>query len=369
VEIPAQVAVVREMFRLAALGLGSKKIALQINSGLAIATIQKTLASRATLGEYQPHRVVNGKRLPDGDPIAGYYPAIISPSEWAAARAEIDRKNTMPDGRRQFCSKNDRADNLFTGLLFDVTDKPERTLVFQKKQAGHNAVLVSAYDRLDHRKSHRFPYAKFERAFLELLKDLDWKAIADKGKSDDEIQLQKRLDAKLAELDRVERRIGKTKAAMDSEDVEPGELRILARKLDADETLAATLTEEKDATSASLEAARAQTQVLAEPQALIEAISDPSNTEMRLRARTEIRKRVSRIDFIFHKNDPGLFAGIVSFNNKALRLITVVGDQVYVMRIPSDEVPVTEDELRKTAKLLVFSKERRKAATVKVLTA
>lgn len=54
VKIPEQAKLVREMFRLAALGLGAKKIAQKINGGLAISTITKTLANRATIGEYQP---------------------------------------------------------------------------------------------------------------------------------------------------------------------------------------------------------------------------------------------------------------------------------------------------------------------------
>jgi DNA invertase Pin-like site-specific DNA recombinase len=325
VEIPEQAKIVREMFRLAALGLGAKKIALKINGGLAISTIQKTLANRAIIGEYQPCRYVNGKRVPDGHPVTDYYPAIIKPSAWAAARAEINRKNRMPNDSRRFCSKNERADNLFSGLLFDATTQPVRSLFFQKKNLGHNAVLVSAYDRQDHRKSNRLPYAEFETAFLEFLRDLDWQSIANEGKSDEETQLEKQLDVKLTELGRVERRITKTKAAMDADDWGPGELKILVRKLSQDEALLETLVNEKEALQASLEAAKATSAALENVDALKKALRDLSNVELRLRARTEIRKRVSSIRFAFTE-EWGVVA-YVSFINGSGRVITILGDK------------------------------------------
>jgi DNA invertase Pin-like site-specific DNA recombinase len=197
VKKPEQVEIVREMFRLAAMGLGAKMIAQKINGGLPLSTIRKTLANRAVLGEYQPCRYVNRKRVPDGEPVTDYYPAIITPSQWAAARVEVDRKNPMPNDSRRFCTKNANADNLFTGLLFDVSSKPARTLFFQAKSARfrQKAKLVSAHDRHQHRESNRFPYAKFEQAFLGYLKDLDWRSITARGKSDEEIEMEKQLDA------------------------------------------------------------------------------------------------------------------------------------------------------------------------------
>jgi DNA invertase Pin-like site-specific DNA recombinase len=335
--IPAEVKILREMFRLAALGLGAKKIALKINGGLAISTIQKTLANRATVGEYQPCRYVNGKRVPDGEPVTDYYPAVIKPSLWAAARAEIDRKNRMPNDSRRFCSKNDSADNLFTGLLYNATTRPARTLFFQAKNAKsyHSAMLVSAHDRDTHRKSNRLRYADFETAFLEFLKDLDWQSIANEGKSDEETQLEKQLNVKLSELDRVERRIAKTKAAMDADDWGPGELKILVRKLSQDEALLETLLNEKDALQASVEAAKAKTAALEDVDALKKALRNLSNVEMRLRARTEIRKRISSIRFTFTE-DWGVVA-YVSLVNGSGRVITILGDRAMVVRLDLNE--------------------------------
>jgi DNA invertase Pin-like site-specific DNA recombinase len=337
VEIPAKVTIVKEMFRLAALGLGAKRISAK--TGVPLATMQNTLANRAVLGEYQPQKNVNGKRVPDGDPLLGYFPVIITPSEWKTARTEIDRKNRMPDGPRRFCSKNDGAANLFSGLLYDATAAPIRTLFFQKQSSSlrttpeggsrisnHSAFLVSQWQ--PNRKYNRLKYADFETAFLEFLKDLDWQSIANEGKNEEETELEKQLNVKLAELDRLERRVTKIKAAMDAEDVEPGGLGVLARKLDADETFLVALASEQEALQASLETVKAKTAALEDVDALKEALRDLSNVELRLRARTEIRKRVSSIRFAFTE-EFGVVA-YVSFINGSGCVITVLGDKAMI---------------------------------------
>ena len=38
------------------------------------------------------------------------------------------------------------ANNLFEGLLYDVTDQPERSLHFQKKGEGANPYLISKWE-------------------------------------------------------------------------------------------------------------------------------------------------------------------------------------------------------------------------------
>ena len=63
-----------------------------------------------------------------------------------------------------------------------------------------------------------------------------------------------------------------------------------------------TLAREKDALETALGSSRAKSEALATPEPLIEALSDLGNVEMRLRARTEIRKRVERIDLCFDQN-------------------------------------------------------------------
>ncbi|ERH56496.1 recombinase family protein [Pseudomonas simiae] len=102
---PAHAQVVQRIFDLSAKGYGSRVIAATLNqdgiptfsadrknsSGLwGFSTIRHILESRTTLGEYQPHIFIGGERTPDGEPIKGYFPPVITEEQFylaAAARA------------------------------------------------------------------------------------------------------------------------------------------------------------------------------------------------------------------------------------------------------------------------------------------
>lgn len=62
--------------------------------------VQKITDTRSVLGEFRPHRmeptivkgIVVGKRVPAGDVIPDYYPAVIDQELWDAARLKADKK-------------------------------------------------------------------------------------------------------------------------------------------------------------------------------------------------------------------------------------------------------------------------------------
>lgn len=127
-EIPERVKIVREIFELTRGGYGAYSIAKRLNerderpwSNRTNAVwresyVKKILKSRTVLGEYQPHLVttINGKveRVPDGEPLRGYYPEIVSLVLYQEANAAIDRRRVNGKGR-----KGARYANIFTGLL------------------------------------------------------------------------------------------------------------------------------------------------------------------------------------------------------------------------------------------------------------
>jgi hypothetical protein len=66
------------------------------------------LKNRALLGEYQPHKndpEDDTKRFPIGDPVLGYYPAVIDETTFLRAQAKADRSGRFP-GRRDASLKN-----------------------------------------------------------------------------------------------------------------------------------------------------------------------------------------------------------------------------------------------------------------------
>ena len=50
----------------------------KLSAGWRKSYIDKILRNPAVIGEFQPHKMINGKRTPTGEPIPDYYPRIIS---------------------------------------------------------------------------------------------------------------------------------------------------------------------------------------------------------------------------------------------------------------------------------------------------
>lgn len=112
VPIPDRVAVVQRVFTDLASGMGRDSIARVLNAeriptwGKGVhwhgGTVQKITENRAVLGEMQMHTAVENPkhpghrklalRKPVGEPLQGYYPAVIAPELWRAARAVSDRR-------------------------------------------------------------------------------------------------------------------------------------------------------------------------------------------------------------------------------------------------------------------------------------
>lgn len=91
--IEERVAIVRRIFDMTESGMGKATIAATLNrekvetfgrgNGWYASYIQKILCNRAVIGEYQPcTKPKGGRRKPAGEPIAGYFPAIIDPDQF-----------------------------------------------------------------------------------------------------------------------------------------------------------------------------------------------------------------------------------------------------------------------------------------------
>jgi DNA invertase Pin-like site-specific DNA recombinase len=283
VPIPEKVALVREVFRLAALGYGVTNIARELNGSLggrSLSWLSRTLMDRAVLGEHRPV----GR-----DPIPNYFPAIITQTEFNAAREQIARKR--PNGK-YILGKGARhpGNNLFTGLLFDVTTEPACPLNFQGVK--RHSYLMSAW-RVG-RKQNRLSYKNFETAFLGFLTDLDWRAVAGESESDEVKSLQGELETVLTELDRSRFKIAGMQKLID----EGLFSKSLFESLDAEKVRAIEYQGRKESLAVAVATAQTTAEALYSPEVLIEAIRSGS-PELRLKLKSEIAKRISRVDFDF----------------------------------------------------------------------
>jgi hypothetical protein len=119
--MPDRAKIVRNIFEASISGLGGYTIANRLNAKKVPAfgpslnwdqsTIHNMLRNRATIGEHQPKRIRDGKRIPDGDPIPNFYPAVIEESLFLAA--QVARQKNLASGRGR---KGRLITNLFRGI-------------------------------------------------------------------------------------------------------------------------------------------------------------------------------------------------------------------------------------------------------------
>ena len=196
--IPERVAVVRQIIELVRTGLGKGAIAKRLNergvptigppkrARQSDATrnpdrswyesyIAKILRNRALIGEFQPHRMEGGRRVPAGEPVAGYFPRVVSDTEFALLQDLISER-----GRKSGGSRGRSFGNLFTGLVkcgycggsMTYIDKGEdrrgrrsrgsRFLVCHKAKRGAGCHYVP------------WSYTDFEEAFFRYVKTVDF---------------------------------------------------------------------------------------------------------------------------------------------------------------------------------------------------
>lgn len=118
--------VVRRIFDMTLEGMGKGRIAKTLNEegvqtfgrsqGWHPSYIQKILDSEAVIGTFQPHRTTKDdttgktKRVPDGEPILNYFPAVVDRSTFLKAR-ETRASRLVPRGKT-----GRRFSNIFSGL-------------------------------------------------------------------------------------------------------------------------------------------------------------------------------------------------------------------------------------------------------------
>lgn len=120
--IPERTAVVNEMFELAKSGCGYEQIAkIFLEKGYKTfgkeadwrpAGIQAVIKSESVIGVFQPHEIKDGKRIPEGGPIWGYYPAIVEPMLFNEVKHLINQRNNHSGSYRK-----GTYNNLFSGIL------------------------------------------------------------------------------------------------------------------------------------------------------------------------------------------------------------------------------------------------------------
>jgi DNA invertase Pin-like site-specific DNA recombinase len=305
--------VVRRVYRMAAAGYGLGAITKKLNAERVPTVgrgphwprsyVAKLLADRRPVGEYQPYKGRGPKRAPDGAPVPGYYPAILTEEEWFAARAGLA-------GRRGKAGRaaNDRT-NIFAGLLRDALDGGALHLSDKGSRGGRQLVSYQAAGGVDGPHSSRFPLPTFEAAVLALLREVDPGSILPRGDGGADKALV--LAGRLAEVDGDVERI---KARL-LERYSEGLADVLERLEAERRRLAGELTEARQEGATPLGVA------WGECRSLLDALgAAPDPEEARVRLRAALRRIVEGVWCVFVARGRSRLAAVqVRFTGGAAR--------------------------------------------------
>jgi DNA invertase Pin-like site-specific DNA recombinase len=209
--------IVKEIFEASAAGIGTLTITRDLNArkeppfgkppkkrpttGWHESYVQKILVNRAAIGQFQPHREVDGKRVPDGEPIPGYFPAVVT--EDLFLRAKRGRERRQNGGGR----KGENISNLFSGIACCAYCGSKMS--YRNKSIGKRSYLqcMNALRGLGCERTG-WPYPDFQASFIRWVKELDIPAILNADKhAQARTTIQNEIEALEAKITDIEEKI------------------------------------------------------------------------------------------------------------------------------------------------------------------
>lgn len=231
----------------------------------------------------KPDGPTRPKRLPQGDAIPNYFPAIITEKEFYRVRQGCNarRKEKGPRGKVGIA-------NLFTGLLRDARDGQTMHLQYRGSALKANTRVLVSYGTRNAEIGSEFtpfPYDAVERAFLKWVRDVKAGDIT-VGPENDFVDELAALSGKVHEIDQkintVQKRIMQSGEGIDA-------LVTMLERLSKER-------KEKAANCERLKAQQAHSQpaALQETQSLADLLANAS-TEQQFELRLKIRSRIKQI--------------------------------------------------------------------------
>ncbi len=255
--------------------------------------IKKILGNPAVIGQYQPHTMKDGKRVPEGEPVEGYYPAIVPPDLFFAVQKKL-KANQGKGGR------NGKWTNLFRHLV--TCAYCGGAMQMEDKGDGYRLVCHNNKRGLG---CERQPvtYREVEDLILDNCHRLDPKQVLPDD-ADKELEcsvIRERIAGKEGRLEDIERRIANFTAQIGKTNNAEARDRYEAASLKLDEERAA-LEDEIEGDRAALERAEANKQTLAAWQEDFEALrkainrDDAAGAAARERLNMHLRELIDKIE-------------------------------------------------------------------------
>lgn len=308
--------------------------------------VREMLASRSPVGEMQPYRKVDGKRVKDGPPVPGYFPQAVTDAEWHATQRALTTRRNEADEHKRGKGAGRRGRDGWVRLFPDVYDartgdKYQAILKVSRNRRGEGQ---RAYRVLQQRgvnargaKSCTFPLADFEAAIVRQLEELDPTEVL--PPTDDGGRLAA-LSEKVAEY---EGRIARLQAAMVEGEQDEAALPVL-RQLDA----------RREAAAAELAAHRQEASSPAhEEWGTLKGLAAVlvTDNKARVRYRAAVARLVERIDcLVVPKGDYRLMVAQVAFRETAAVRVYAILHRVARHKKEAKDGPVERRPARSWSK-------------------
>lgn len=218
--IKERVKIIQSIYKRRSEGWGRRRIASWLNEtkvpvwgrgrrkakgGWQESYIYKILTSRAVLGEYQPYRLKEGRyspRIKAGQPIADYYPQVVSHALWHKAQAYNCSAKTR---------KGRPGNTILTGLVFDQDGAPMHV---ERKGGGCDYVATSRAFRHNDKVTYRWRLDHLEKCILLCVYGLDWEQVLKVRKPSSDLarkrERSERIGLQLDELDLKIKRLARS---------------------------------------------------------------------------------------------------------------------------------------------------------------
>ncbi len=137
--------------------------------------VKSLFRNDAVYGAYQPHKRVDGKRVPDGPLLLDYYPKVISKEEFDLNRARIKDRMIRGTGRSGV-----GFPNLFRGLL--VCHNCGSSMTYKDAKQDKGGPIIRCLKSMQNRgcKSMAVRYQPFEDLMFKVMSDIDFISIVSK---------------------------------------------------------------------------------------------------------------------------------------------------------------------------------------------
>jgi DNA invertase Pin-like site-specific DNA recombinase len=283
--------------------------------------VTKILANRSVLGEFQPHRMDgephDRKRVPDGNPVPNYFPAIISEELFHRVQ-QLKREDQKRPGQ---IGKN--VSSLFTWIAkCGRTGKPANFVNKSKYQYLKTDGVLE-----DGRRMAGWSYKDFETRFLTAIGRLDFSQIFGAKEDSRTTEMEGALAAATARVEETQIRIDRLVNLIESSDEKAPETvldrirELEAQRADQGREVQTAETALKKTRDAAADAAKFSSDFK-------RLMAERHKPETRLALRQEIRSIVSRIDVYFdvaetpaEREKREAFAAAVSKIPKGIKVI------------------------------------------------